>query len=82
MTSMSTQTPASGSRLGTGTALPKAGRTGSGAAPLKNDNSRLFQTMLFWVGASLLPLGLAQRAGRRRRRAARDGGRREHHAPP
>jgi len=48
--------PASGSRLGAGTALPKAGR--SGAAPLKNDNSRLFQQVLFWVGASLLPLGL------------------------
>src|SRR3954470_23611681 len=63
MTTMSspmstTQTPASGSRLGAGTALPKAGRSGSGAAPLKNDNSRLFQTVLFWVGASLLPLGL------------------------
>ncbi len=59
MTSISSGTPASGSRLGTATALPKAGRgAGSGAAPLKNDNSRLFQTVLFWVGASLLPLGL------------------------
>ena len=58
MTAMSSPapTPASGSRLGAGTALPKAGR--SGAAPLKNDNSRLFQQVLFWVGASLLPLGL------------------------
>jgi len=58
MTTMSTQTPASGSRLGAGAALPKAGRSGSGAAPLKNDNTRLFQTVLFWVGASLLPLGI------------------------
>jgi hypothetical protein len=58
MTTVSTSapTPASGSRLGAGTALPKAGR--GGAAPLKNDNSRLFQVVLFWVGASLLPLGL------------------------
>jgi len=56
MTTMST--PASGSRLGSGTALPKAGAGRSGAAPLKNDNSRLFQQVLFWVGASLLPLGL------------------------
>ena len=54
MTTMST--PASGSRLGSGTALPRAGAGGrSGAAPLKNDNSRLFQQVLFWVGASLLP---------------------------
>jgi hypothetical protein len=58
MASTSTQTPASGARLGTGTALPKAGRGAGGAAPLKSDSSRLFQTMLFWVGASLLPLGL------------------------
>jgi hypothetical protein len=58
MTAMSSPapTPASGSRLGAGTALPKAGR--SGAAPLKDDNSRLFQVVLFWVGASLLPLGI------------------------
>jgi hypothetical protein len=57
MTTISSSTPASGSRLGTGTpALPRAGR--SGAAPLKNDSSRLFQTLLFWAGASLLPLGL------------------------
>lgn len=60
MTTMSTPAgtpaPASGSRLGAGTALPKAGR--GGAAPLKNDNTRLFQQVLFWVGASLLPLGL------------------------
>ena len=56
MTAMSTPTPASGSRLGAGTALPRAGR--GGAAPLKNDNSRLFQQVLFWVGASMLPLGI------------------------
>lgn len=60
MTTMSAPTPASGSRLGSGTALPRAGSSSSrsGAAPLKNDHSRLFQTVLFWVGASLLPLGL------------------------
>jgi hypothetical protein len=58
MTTMSSPTPASGSRLGAGTALPRAGRSTSGAAPLKNDSSRLFQTVLFWVGASLLPLGI------------------------
>ncbi len=58
MTTMSQNPPASGSRLGTGTALPRAGAGRSGAAPLKNDNSRLFQQVLFWVGASLLPLGL------------------------
>lgn len=58
MTTMSTSTPASGSRLGSGAALPRAGAGRSGAAPLKDDNSRLFQQVLFWVGASLLPLGL------------------------
>src|ERR1700750_676204 len=51
-----TSTPASGSRLGAGTALPRAGRTG--AAPLKNDNARLFQVVLFWAGAVMLPLGI------------------------
>jgi hypothetical protein len=58
MTAMSSPTPASGSRLGVGTSLPKAGRSTSGAAPLRNDNARLVQTVLFWAGASLLPLGL------------------------
>ena len=58
MSAMSTSTPASDSRLGTGSALPRAGTGRSGAAPLKNDNSRLFQQALFWVGAALLPLGL------------------------
>ncbi len=57
MTAVSS-TPASGSRLGSGTALPRAGVGRSGAAPLKNDNSRLFQQVLFWAGASLLPLGI------------------------
>src|ERR1700750_2105243 len=51
-----TSTPASGSRLGSGSALPRAGRTG--AAPLKNDNARLFQLVLFWAGAVMLPLGI------------------------
>jgi hypothetical protein len=51
--------PASGSRLGTGAAMPRAGsRGGSGAAPLVNNNYRLLQTVLFWAGAVLLPLGL------------------------
>ena len=50
--------PASGSRMGAGAALPKAGRPSTGAAPLKNDYSRLFQIVLFWVGATLLPLGI------------------------
>ena len=48
---------ASGARMGAGAAsLPRAGS--SGAAPIKNDNSRLFQSALFWVGAAFLPLGL------------------------
>jgi len=52
--------PASGSRLGSGTAMPRAGSRGqgSGAAPLVNNNYRLLQTVLFWAGAVLLPLGL------------------------
>jgi hypothetical protein len=58
MTAMSSPTPASGSRLGAGSALPRAGRSTSGAAPIKNDNSRLFQQVLFWTGAALLPLGI------------------------
>lgn len=54
-----TSAPASGSRMGAGTALPRAGRaTSSGAAPLKNNNSALLQVVLFWAGAVLLPLGL------------------------
>ena len=50
--------PASGSRMGAGTALPRAGGSSSGVAPLKNDYSRLFQLVLFWVGAILLPTGI------------------------
>jgi hypothetical protein len=56
MTSATSPERASGARMGSGATLPKAGS--SGAAPLKNDNSRLFQQVLFWVGASFLPLGL------------------------
>ncbi|WP_205473742.1 hypothetical protein [Nocardioides sp. SYSU D00038] len=57
MTSVPT-TPASGSRMGAGTAsLPRAGRS-SGAAPLKNNHYQLLQVVLFWAGAVLLPLGL------------------------
>ncbi|MCR6032255.1 hypothetical protein GGQ22_12515 [Nocardioides sp. zg-579] len=53
-------TPASGARMGSGTALPRAGRSGSatGAAPMKNNNYQLLQVVLFWAGAILLPLGL------------------------
>ena len=39
--------------------LPRAGsRTGSGAAPLKDNHYQLLQLILFWAGAVLLPLGL------------------------
>ena len=56
-TTPATAERASGARMGAGaTSLPRAGS--SGAAPIKNDNSRLFQSALFWVGASFLPLGL------------------------
>jgi hypothetical protein len=48
-------TPASGSRLGAGAALPRAEKTG--VAPLKS-NAALLQVVLFWAGAILLPLGL------------------------
>jgi len=48
-------TPASGSRMGSGAALPQAGR--SGVAPLAG-NAVLLQTILFWAGAVLMPLGL------------------------
>ena len=57
-TSTTGAAPASGSRMGAGAALPKAGRGSSGAAPLKNDYTRLFQIVLFWVGATLLPMGI------------------------
>lgn len=51
-------TPASGARTGTLGAMPRAGESRSGIAPLKNDNAALLQVVLFWVGAILLPLGL------------------------
>lgn len=49
-------TTSTGSRIGAGTTLPRAGR--SGAAPLRDDHHRLLQVVLFWAGAVLLPLGL------------------------
>lgn len=50
--------PASGSRMGAGTGtFPKAGSGNSGVAPLRNDNARLLQVVLFWAGAILMPLG-------------------------
>ncbi len=43
----------------TSTGLPRAAsRTSTGAAPLKDNNYRLLQVVLFWAGAVLLPLGL------------------------
>lgn len=43
----------------TSAGLPRAqSRTSSGAAPLKDNNYRLLQVVLFWAGAVLLPLGL------------------------
>lgn len=54
--------PASGARTGASSlgSLPRAGSRGggNGAAPLKNNNYRLLQVVLFWAGAVLLPLGL------------------------
>lgn len=53
--------PASGARMGWGDArtLPRAGmRSGSGAAPLKNNYGALLQVVLFWAGAIMMPLGL------------------------
>lgn len=63
MTTMQTpaSTPASGARTGASNvnSLPRAGgRSGSGVAPLKNNNYQLLQVVLFWAGAILLPLGL------------------------
>jgi hypothetical protein len=48
-------TPASGSRMGAGADLPRAAR--SGVAPLTT-NTELLQTLLFWTGAVLMPLGI------------------------
>ena len=60
MTDTTLSTPASGSRLGAGAAMPRAGSrpSGSGAAPVVNNNYKLLQVVLFWAGAVLLPLGL------------------------
>ena len=58
MTDTTLSTPASGSRLGAGAAMPRAGSrpSGSGAAPVVNNNYKLLQVVLFWAGAVLLPL--------------------------
>lgn len=61
MTQTADPTPAraSGSRLGAGGELPRAGSTASkGIAPLRNDNAALLQVVLFWAGAILMPLGI------------------------
>lgn len=52
--------PASGSRMGAGGALPRAGaRSGSsGTAPMKDNYGALLQVVLFWAGAIMMPLGL------------------------
>ncbi len=55
MTIHSTSAPASGSRMGAGAELPRAGR--SGVAPLTT-NAALMQTFMFWAGAVLMPLGI------------------------
>ncbi|WP_232678212.1 hypothetical protein [Nocardioides sp. R-C-SC26] len=44
---------ASGARMGSGGTLPKAG-----ASPLRNSNAQLLQTVLFWAGAIMMPLGI------------------------
>ncbi len=51
---------ASGSRMGAGTAnLPRAGGgRSSGVAPVKGNNAQLLQTILFWAGAVMMPLGI------------------------
>ncbi len=48
---------ASGSRMGAGAPLPRAGGGGSGVAPLRT-NAALLQTVLFWAGAVLMPSGI------------------------
>lgn len=61
MTTTPTQdtTSANGSRLAAGPSrFPKAGSGSSGIAPLRNDNAALLQTVLFWAGAILMPLGI------------------------
>ncbi|WP_300404044.1 hypothetical protein [Nocardioides sp.] len=53
---------ASGSRMGAGTTnLPRAGASGSrgsGVSPIKGNNAQLLQTVLFWAGAIMMPLGI------------------------
>jgi len=53
---------ASGSRMGAGTtSLPRAGASssrGSGVSPVKGNNAQLLQTILFWAGAIMMPLGI------------------------
>ena len=51
---------ASGSRMGAGTSsLPGAGAgRGSGVSPIKGNNAQLLQTVLFWAGAIMMPLGI------------------------
>ena len=52
---------ASGSRMGSGTALPRAGGSsrGSGVAPLRGGGrSAILQQVLFWAGAVMMPLGI------------------------
>ncbi|WP_183093563.1 hypothetical protein [Nocardioides stalactiti] len=59
MTASNVGTPASGSRIGAGTALPRVGSSSrSGIAPLRDQHYALLQVILFWAGAVLLPLGL------------------------
>jgi hypothetical protein len=64
MTAPTTTQPerASGSRMGAGTSsLPRAGAgpRGSGASPVKGGgNAQLLQTILFWAGAIMMPLGI------------------------
>ncbi len=63
MTAPTTTQPerASGSRMGAGAPLPRAGATsrGSGTAPLRGGGtSAILQVVLFWAGAVMMPLGI------------------------
>lgn len=50
---------ASGARMGSGAALPRAGGGNrSGTAPLRGSNGALLQVVLFWAGAVMMPLGI------------------------
>ena len=53
-----TQASADGSRLGTGRPMSR-----TGVAPLKGNREGLLQTVLFWGGALLLPLGVVVMIG-------------------